>query len=293
MYLIIGGATKSGTTSLYKYLSDSPDFVPAYTKETRFFLDEAYPLPKKNEGFSVGDFNKLFAIEHGVKIDATPDYLFSLGTPERIREVLEDDVLIVFILRDPVKRFLSWYSFARQIGEIGKEVSLKEFIGIQKRSYKESKKQIECVLYQGLYKSNLESYLRVYDKANVLTVDFDFFSRRPGCVVRGICEKVGANESFYDEYIFGSHNKTKELRYPKINKYYMAFARMARNYLRAHPGIRSALKPIKSVADAFLDKLNRIERGEISISSEEMKFLKEFYRDDWVEVKNNYIDLDF
>jgi len=44
-FLIIGGTSKAGTTSLYTYLADHPQICPSALKETRFFLDSDYPLP--------------------------------------------------------------------------------------------------------------------------------------------------------------------------------------------------------------------------------------------------------
>ena len=46
-YLIIGGTTKAGTTSLHAYLSDHPQVCASSIKETRFFLDRDYPLEAK------------------------------------------------------------------------------------------------------------------------------------------------------------------------------------------------------------------------------------------------------
>lgn len=48
LYLIIGGTTKAGTTSIFRYLSAHPDVCASSLKETRFFLDKDYPLPSTN-----------------------------------------------------------------------------------------------------------------------------------------------------------------------------------------------------------------------------------------------------
>lgn len=57
--IIISGSTKSGTTALYKYLERHPDVETPFTKETRYFLDPIYPLPRTNYNSSEG-FADLF-----------------------------------------------------------------------------------------------------------------------------------------------------------------------------------------------------------------------------------------
>ena len=43
-FLIIGGASKAGTTSMFSYLAEHPQICASHAKETRFFLDSDYPL---------------------------------------------------------------------------------------------------------------------------------------------------------------------------------------------------------------------------------------------------------
>lgn len=46
-FIIIGGTSKAGTTSLYRYLSDHPMISQSKLKETGFFLDGFYKKESK------------------------------------------------------------------------------------------------------------------------------------------------------------------------------------------------------------------------------------------------------
>ena len=46
-FLIIAGASKAGTTSVFNYLANHPQICASVAKETRFFLDLDYPLPSE------------------------------------------------------------------------------------------------------------------------------------------------------------------------------------------------------------------------------------------------------
>src|SRR5258707_7798728 len=45
--LIIAGAPRCATTSLFRWLAAHPDVVVSHTKETRYLIDQGYPLFNK------------------------------------------------------------------------------------------------------------------------------------------------------------------------------------------------------------------------------------------------------
>ena len=143
-YLIIGGTTKSATTSLYYYLADHPEVSVSTLKAPRFFIDEDYPVPPVSAKWNVGsqDFSAFFKEpEAKCRVDATPDYLYSSGTPKRIRSMLPGAKL-VFLLRDPITRMVSWYKYARQRADIPEGMSFADYVETQlERGYFEEAKE--------------------------------------------------------------------------------------------------------------------------------------------------------
>ena len=131
-YLIVGGTTKAATTSLFAYLAAHPAICAATYKETRFFLDKTYPLPSKYRySGNVEEYNLLFPEEDDgdsrIRLESTPDYLYCPNACERIAEFLPHAKL-VFSLREPISRLISWYRFAKQNGTLPQTLSFDGYV---------------------------------------------------------------------------------------------------------------------------------------------------------------------
>jgi hypothetical protein len=110
-FLIIG-AQRCGTTSLYKYLAQHPQFRSATlrTKGVHFF-DTRYDkgLSWYRAHFPTTAYRAYFRARHGADLvtgEASPYYLFHPQVPHRLARHLPDVKLIV-MLRDPIERTYS------------------------------------------------------------------------------------------------------------------------------------------------------------------------------------------
>ena len=110
-FLIIG-AQRCGTTSLYKYLAEHPQFCAAAvrTKGVHFF-DTHYGqgLAWYRSHFPTTMRRSWFRARHGADLitgEASPYYLFHPQVPYRIERDIPD-VKLVAILRDPIERAYS------------------------------------------------------------------------------------------------------------------------------------------------------------------------------------------
>lgn len=109
---IIIGAQKGGTTSLYAYLCEHPQVLPAFSKEVHYFdynFHKGLPWYYSNFPLSL----RLHALESWqhhklVTGEASPYYLFHPLAPQRISTLLPDVKLIV-VLRNPIDRAFSHY----------------------------------------------------------------------------------------------------------------------------------------------------------------------------------------
>lgn len=106
--LLIVGAQKAGTTSLFNYLEQVAGFFAAQRKEIGFF--------NREECFARGTdwYERFFeAQKDGVRFEATPEYLYDPAVPERIRNHYPD-VRIVCVLREPVARaYSAWNMYCQ------------------------------------------------------------------------------------------------------------------------------------------------------------------------------------
>src|SRR5947199_9809161 len=90
-FLIIGGTSKAGTTSVFNYLAGHPEVCPA-EKETRFFLDADYPLPSKRR-YQENNSETYWSLfqsgpQENWRFEATPDYLYSANSAGAIHKTL-------------------------------------------------------------------------------------------------------------------------------------------------------------------------------------------------------------
>ena len=110
-FLVIG-AQKSGTTTLFKLLSEHPDIYMPADKEAPFFtLDDLYEQ-------GLAEYLKLYfgrAPQDKLWGKVTPHYLNDPRAPERIALALPD-VKLIALLRDPAERALSQFRMSVRRG---------------------------------------------------------------------------------------------------------------------------------------------------------------------------------
>lgn len=101
--LLIIGAQKGGTTSLFNYLVQHPDVLPPFGKELHYF-DLHY---RRGVRWYRSRFPYARRLERGaLTLDASPYYLAHPQVPPRAAELLPS-VRLVALLRNPVDRALS------------------------------------------------------------------------------------------------------------------------------------------------------------------------------------------
>ena len=111
--LLIVGAQKAGTTSLFNYLDARRDFLGAQRKEVRFF--------NQVERFARGTpwYERHFdGRRSGLHFEATPEYLYHPDAAARI-QAHYPNVRIVIILREPVARAYSAWNMYRRWAKAG------------------------------------------------------------------------------------------------------------------------------------------------------------------------------
>lgn len=107
--VLIIGAQKAGTTSLFYYLAQHPGVSASRTKEVHYF-DNAYD---KGETWYRRHFERRRGTE--IFVEASPYYLYHPLAPARASALLPKAKLIV-LLREPVSRAFSHYHHERARG---------------------------------------------------------------------------------------------------------------------------------------------------------------------------------
>ena len=111
-HFIIAGVPKAGTTSLYKYLLQHPEVLPAKDKELTFWGN--FFSPKRRPGREevttdyLDKFPYISPSDFKVTGEATPGYLYCLTCPSYILKYIPR-VRFLITLRNPVVRAYSEY----------------------------------------------------------------------------------------------------------------------------------------------------------------------------------------
>jgi len=284
-YLIVGGTTKAATTSLFAYLSDHPQICGSTLKETRYFLDPSYPLPIPRSYADEGKegYERYFRACRAkpVRVEATPDYLYSRRTPKLLRRYLPD-VRCVFVLRDPVDRLISWYRFARQNGQISRSVSLEEYVRRQLNAELPRTDALSWrTLKQGRYAKYLRNYLDVLGEDAVWVAFFEQVIENPAQVLRRIARFAGAEPSFFDEYTFDVHNETRSVKSPFVHSLYRRILRAVRYRVHDWPQVHEGFRRLRSWVDSLYVALNETEEdNSIRMMPELRTRLRRYYAED-------------
>lgn len=130
-YVIIIGAMKSGTTTLFDMLARHPQIVPSANKEPGFFaFDEIW-----SQGFEW--FDTLFEFDpqqHVYRLEASTDYTkapFVTGVWERMSQRPDLDIRLLYIMRHPLQRIESHARHVQRARkEIGQHISPKTDFGL-------------------------------------------------------------------------------------------------------------------------------------------------------------------
>ena len=270
-YLIIGGAPKAGTTSLYKWLTDHPQVCGSSLKETRFFLDVDYPLPsiRRFDGTNLKEYDILFkhCQDDGqlLRVEATPDYLYA-KTALHVAELMPN-AKIVFILRDPVERMVSWYKYARQRGLIRKSMTFEDYIMEQVRR----KARLDTPIHlRALDQCRYEKYLPAFREAfgeRCMVVDFKEIKVDPRGVMTKICAFAGLDEYYYNTYTFRAENVSHSVRIGWILHGYSMIRRRLVHALYGNPVVMDLLRKPNRVIKKVL-AMNIKDAEKVNVTAE-------------------------
>ena len=165
---LIVGAAKSGTSSLHNYLNQHHQvFMPTYTeaglkvKEPRFLIKEKvkHRLPKGIWDFET--YKSLFVqANNDMAIgESTVLYLyFYKEAIKNIKKYLGEEIRIIIMLRNPIDRAYSAYSFASRTHQ--ENQSFRKALTSAQLRYNKDKNLSPMILYKelGMYYQMVRAY---------------------------------------------------------------------------------------------------------------------------------------
>lgn len=197
--LIIGGASKAGTTALYDMLKQRDEFFLPEKKELHYF---SWPELSNTTG-GPGDRHVIAEIpstleeylafyrgkrEGQIAVDISPSYLFHHNSADRMNAALPE-VRVIFILRNPVDKVFSQY--VHLVGEGRETLGFEDALVAE--SVRKEQGYSDMWLYResGFYADAIDHFQRVLGKNRVMIIIFEDFRRDPKAVLNDICTFAG------------------------------------------------------------------------------------------------------
>lgn len=210
---IVAGAAKSGSTSLYEYLKPHPEIFLPEIKESRYFAAEflfntlGY---NKTSVFNEDRFKALYeGAGEGHKAIGDFGNIYMLYPEESIakmKRTLGNELKIVFILRNPVKRAYSAYQMA--VRNHYEDKSFEEGLELEKERLEEGYCPPDIIAYKkgGL---NTEAILKFQQHFPVHVMILEELGANLQGEMSRLFEFLGVNKDFQVEEAI--HNKAGAL----------------------------------------------------------------------------------
>jgi hypothetical protein len=211
-FLVIG-AQKAGTTALYAYLLKHPAIVGPSWKEVSYF-DRHYA---RGEAWYRGNFPTTLrraaarrrAGAEPVAGEASPSYLFHPSAPGRVAELVPRARLVALV-RNPIDRALSHYHHEVALGR--ESLSFEDALAQEEERMRGELERMRDPRYfshawwnftyasRGLYADQLERWLAVFPREQLLVVPSEDLLDRPAETYARVLEFLGAPPHELDAY---------------------------------------------------------------------------------------------
>jgi hypothetical protein len=184
-FVLIIGAMKSGTTTLYDYLAQHPQIAACDEKEPGFFAFE------EHWALGLGWYESKFAYDasrHRYAVDASTDYSkypFCKDVVDRLKASAPRRFKLIYIMRHPLRRIESHarhvQRFKREIGRcLSPRVSHSLDAGISPISAAISR-----------YAYQIDRYSEYFDRGDLLLLTLEHLARDPNTVFAKVCSFLG------------------------------------------------------------------------------------------------------
>ena len=286
---LLVGAAKSGTTSLFNYLTQHSDIYIPEVKECRFFSQ----LPKNYKGLGAEFFPnsgitdervyfKLFC-EHEDKVcgDMSNDYLYYYEKSiKNIKKYLGNEIKIVIVLRNPIDRAYS--NYMHHIRDGWENISFEQALDDENKRIEENWGWSYHYVKTGMYYYQVKAYLDNFRQTKIY-----FF------------EELKFKDSLLkDLYAFLEVRFTKEL---KDNKEYNVSGyprnKLVHNFLNKDNAIKKIIKPVvnsilpKGSIQKVVSNIQNKNLKKVSMKNDTRERLKNVFEDD-IKKLSNLIEMD-
>lgn len=275
-YVIIIGAMKSGTTTLFDLLADHPQIAPASDKEPGFFaFDHIWA-----QGFNW--FDTLFDFDpdrHKYRLEASTDYTkapFVTGVWERMTADPEVEVKLIYIMRHPFRRIESHANHTqRRRREIGRQDSPRPDHGLDAGISQVS-------LAASSYGMQLDAYEEARAAGQLHCLTLEELKTDPKSAQAAICAFLGLDLPPDQPEKLDAQNASDNQA--RLNASWTRLTRLGPLMSLAKALLPQGLR--ERIKDGFREKV--VAEGRFKLDTEEEALLAHLYQRDLAHLRDSY-----
>lgn len=285
---VIAGFPKCGSTSLYYYLNEHPDIFLPKQKELHYFTYDIISSTLEGPGdtrvnkFHVSNFNdykkKYSEVRNEKAIgDASPSYINYPSCISEIKGKLGNDVKVIILLRDPVKRTYSNYlHLIREHRE-----TLDFFSALKEEQNRKSKKYSDFWYYtfNSFYYEKIKAFKAEFK--NVLIITTEEMNKETSKVIKGTYEFLGVDESFMPENLDRRYNPGGVFKENVITKFFFKQSKL-RTIIKSLIPITPWMKHLKH------KMINKYQEPAPTIDEKAEDYLIDLFKEDVIKLKEQY-----
>jgi sulfotransferase family protein len=241
---VIAGAEKSGTTSLFRSLSEHPDVSASTVKETRYFQ----PLMYGHELEPLSVYEQYFAGagHQAIRLEATPRYLYGgRVVAQRMHEVLGPEARIVMALREPVARFESFFTFQKARLRIEPDIDVAAYLAradaLTPEERNDPANHVWLAYPGGCYADFLPAWHDVFGE-HLYVLFFDELVKDTASQLRAVALFLGIDPEAFPSYAFASENRTTAYKRAGFQKIALGLNDRFERFFRRHYKLKDRLR---------------------------------------------------
>ena len=206
--LVVAGAPKCGTSSLYFWLAAHPEVAASREKETFFWAPDVNRFNTRCNHIQHGPdaYSSLFAHTAGAKVrfEATAPYIYYSEAWTGLSR-LPEKPLVLFVLREPAARTQSQYLF---------ELHRTKRINATFSDYLKG----AHILNHGHYMRYLAEWEANLGRDHLIIWQFEKVMRDPRSAMKSLAAQLGIDPGFYDDFDFAVRNETVAIRSKRLHR---------------------------------------------------------------------------
>ncbi|NEP43496.1 MAG: sulfotransferase family 2 domain-containing protein, partial [Okeania sp. SIO2H7] len=228
-FLVIGTA-KGGTTSLYSYLSEHPQILPAIKKEVRFWSRYF----SKEIDWYLAHFPRIPEKANFLTGEATPSYLNTREVPTRLFDRFPK-IKLIAILRNPVSRTVSNYNHEVRLNQEYR--SFEKVITTQIEKFMSDRNpwnDTSSYITHGLYVEFLKHWMSIFPREQFLILKSEDFYIDPAATMKEVfnfLELPDYKLKNYKKLNSGSYDDISESLRRKLSDFFRPYNQELEDYL--------------------------------------------------------------